>query len=166
MSEFELRRALRGLPAEREPAHDLWPGIAARIAAPRKRRSARRWWPVALAAAASVTLAVLVGLPVLHDRAGAPPNPSALVDAVMPANPLQRQVDAMTLEYVAALDALGGPQLPPALAPTLAELDTSATRLRAAIREDPDATFLVDQLRRTYTQRLKLTQLALTGSLS
>ena len=38
MGETELRWGLRQLPREMDPPHDLWPGIAARLQAPRRRR--------------------------------------------------------------------------------------------------------------------------------
>ena len=38
-----------------------------------------------------------------------------------------------------------------------------ASDLRGAIATDPEATFLLDQLRRTYARRLSLTQRAVTG---
>ena len=170
MSEFELHRGLRGLPREREPGRDLWPGIAARIAAApapvlpaRAPRPARSGW---LALAASVLLAVLLA-PALWQDDGPAPRTTArsagAAEALPVARSLQLQADALTLEYVAALDQLGGQQLPPALAPALTELDSSATQIRAALRQDPGAIYLLDQLRRTYDQRLRLTQLALTG---
>lgn len=176
MSEFELHRALRGLDRERTPSHDLWPAIAARIAAGEARavpadspRSRPRWpW---LALAASLLLAVLVAIPQLQPPAPASaplssaPASRAATPAAQPlqARSLQLQADALTLEYVAALDQLGGQHLAPALAPALTELDSSATQIRAALRQDPGAHYLLDQLRRTYDQRLRLTQLALSG---
>ena len=54
LGEAELRMALRGLRRDVEPGHDLWPGIAARIASlPQQAHSVRqsprqRWmWPLA-----------------------------------------------------------------------------------------------------------------------
>lgn len=172
MSEFELRRALRSLQRERSPGRDLWPGVARRIAAaphapadlPLPHPSQR--WPWLLALAASVLLAVLVALPRMQPPAG-PPSPATLVGQTGAtgggARALQLQADALTLEYVAALDEFGAARLPPALAPALTELDSSAAQIRAALRQDPNALFLLDQLRRTYSQRLRLTQLAVAG---
>ena len=171
MSEFELHRGLRGLPREREPGRDLWPGIAARIAAapaaaapassPQRRPAGGGW----LALAASLLFAVLLAPALWQDRRAPQPAapPAGVADALPAARSLQLQADALTLEYVAALDQLGGQQLPPALAPALTELDSSATQIRAALRQDPGALYLLSQLRRTYDQRLRLTQLALTG---
>ena len=47
--------------------------------------------------------------------------------------------------------------------PALATLDRSAADIREAIASDPGAVFLLDQLRRTYSRRLSLTQQAVTG---
>ena len=181
MNEFDLHRGLRTLPRDREPGRDLWPAIAARIHEPRastphdpdcgsgvsrdtpsqadrgSRRSHRGW----LALAASLLLAALLA-PLLWNQAPVPPSTVAHTSAGSMRG-LQPYADAMTLEYVAALDQLGGPVLPPALAPVVTELDSSATQIRAALRQDPGATYLLDQLRRTYDQRLRLTQLAVAG---
>lgn len=178
MSEFELRRALRGLDTGRDPGRDLWPGIAARLhdaaaVPPASPRQAHRW-PMLLALAASLVLAVLLALPLTPtpDRSQAGPSmagaPTAPVEASAAgpgaaSSPLQVQADALTMEYVAALGQLDARQAPPALAPTLEELDSSAQTIREALRQDPQADFLLGQLQRTYARRLRLTQLAVTG---
>ena len=63
MTEFEMQRKLRAMNAPREPDRDLWPAIAARIAAPSEtsaqHATRRRWIP--LAAAASTVLAIAGG---------------------------------------------------------------------------------------------------------
>lgn len=163
-----LRLQLRGLRRDVEPAADLWPGIAGRIAAaPRSAQpassahrghGASRLAPWALAA--SLVLAVGVAWkmqppPLAPSVAGAP-------DAGMPM--LDRQADAMTREYQAALREIeaatpGGTQAHPEAA-ALRELDHSAKQIRTALQRDPDARFLLDRLRKTYTQRLAITQRA------
>jgi hypothetical protein len=168
--DFQLRRHLRNLPHEREPGRELWSGIEARIATTspaRRTRAARRWFGLALAAAASLTLAIatllrpeLLPLPggngassgvagVSNDR----PAPSAL----------RFEADAMTIEYRTALDGFTAAPLSPALQAAATELDASAAQLREALRAQPDATYLLDRLRHTYDQRLKLTQRAVLG---
>ena len=69
----ELRMALRGLRQDADPGQDLWPGIAARIAAlPRQATAApsqraHRWlWP--LATAASLLLAGVLILYWVYDQ--------------------------------------------------------------------------------------------------
>jgi len=156
-----LRWALRGLRQNRQPEHDLWPGIAARIAAESTRpaRGAhprRHWAPLALAA--SLLLAVGVVWQTL------PPPPATQADA----NPVRREAHAMTREYDAALREiqLSSPQPEAARMaslPELHELDRSAAQIRTALRRDPGARFLLDRLRHTYTLRLTLTQRAVLG---
>ena len=60
MSDFELRRALKDLPRERDPRADLWPGIAARLGAQQAPAAApvRRQSPRWLAIAATVAVAL------------------------------------------------------------------------------------------------------------
>jgi hypothetical protein len=77
---------------------------------------------------------------------------------------LNRQADAMTREYQAALHELeaaapGRTEAHPEQ-PVLRELDHSARQIRTALERDPDARFLLDRLRKTYTLRLELTQRA------
>ena len=149
-----LLLALRGLRRDRPPARDLWPDIAARIAqAPRVVAPPRRRWMPALALAASLVLAVGIAW---QQR---PPEP-APQRAIAP---LQVEARAMTRQYQAALLELerSAPQATASpLAPALQELDRSAAQIRIALAHDPDARFLLDQLRRTYAQRLALTQRA------
>ena len=76
---------------------------------------------------------------------------------------LVREADAMTLEYEAALRQFEGAAMPAALRPALATLDRSALEIRGALADDPDAVFLLEQLRRTYARRVTLTQRAVTG---
>lgn len=159
-SEHELRWRLRQLPREREPGRDLWPGIAARIETTTQRqadsRSRLRWvW----AAAAAAALVLAVGLTLRHELPLAPP--AIVADRARDA--LLRQADALSTEYRAALAQFDGATLPRPIEPTLRELDNSTERIRMALRADPDAVFLLDQLRRTYARRLELTQRAVVG---
>ncbi len=150
-SDDALRWQLRALRRDAPPARDLWPDIAARLAAvpqaaaPRPPR--RRAAPFALAA--SVLLAVAMTWQLQHHQAPA-------------AGPLiQREAAALTRDYTGALaqlDAHG--QASPELAPALHALDRSAADIRRAIATDPDARFLLERLRRTYARRLALTQRA------
>jgi hypothetical protein len=151
MSETELRWQLRQLPREIESPHDLWPGIAARLAPPRPARKGRGWL-VGLAMAASLCLAV--GIAWQQGR----PSPTDPQEALV-----QREAEALTREYEAALRQFEGAPLPAPLEPALATLDQGAAEIRQAMDSDPGARYLLDQLRRTYSRRLSLTQRAVTG---
>ena len=168
--ELELRRRLRQLPREREPQRDLWTGIQARIGASPQTSVVspmRSWIGMALAAAAVLGLALgLVWRPILvPTTAPSVAQASSYGQSVRVASDrlLQREADAITLEYQLAIDSLAGMPLPPDLHAATAELDASAAHLRQALNEQPEATYLLDRLRRTYDQRLKLTQRALLG---
>lgn len=163
-----LRLRLRGLRRDVEPAADLWPGIAARIAAaprpaqpvPSRRRGAGTSRVAPWALAASLVLAV--GVAWKMQPPSLAPSPAVAPDAGLPM--FDRQADAMTREYQAALHEIeaatpGRAQAHPEAA-ALRELDHSAKQIRTALERDPDARFLLDRLRKTYTQRLAITQRA------
>ena len=153
MGETELRWQLRQLPHELDPPRDLWPGIAARLDRPAPRR---RWpWVTGLAMAAGLVLALAVGTGLHPASVPAPADPTALL--------VQRETQALVLEYEAALREFDGAPVPEPLAPALATLDASAEQIRAALAQDPDRLQLLEQLRRTYARRLSLTQRALVG---
>lgn len=151
-----LRLQLRGLRREIAPGADLWPGIAARIAAPRvqarPRRDARHYAPWALAA--SLVLAVGVAW-----KMQPPPAPVGAAPSVE-ARLLAGEADAMTREYRAALQEVQAAQAPPPpqAMPALEELDRSAMQIRDALDEAPGARYLLERLRHTYTLRLELTR--------
>lgn len=151
MSETELRWQLRQLPRELDPPHDLWPAIAARLPSARPARRGPGWL-AGLAIAAS--LCVAVGLAWQQGKPAAADPQATLV---------QREADALTREYQAALDQFEGAPLPAPIEPALATLDQSVDQIRQAMDSDPGARYLLDQLRRTYSRRLSLTQRAVTG---
>ncbi len=152
MTETELRWQLRQLPRELDPPRDLWPGIAGRLA---QRPAKRGRWPLGLALAASLVLALglAFGLP------GAGPSEATVVRGEL----VQREADGLTREYQAALSQFEGAPIPEPLVPALATLDRSAADIRSALDADPGAVFLLGQLRRTYARRLSLTQRAVIG---
>lgn len=165
--DFALRRGLRQLPREREPTNDLWAGIEARLAPVSAARDAsrqRRWLAAGLAAAASLALAIGVMLkpdgmaPTREPLAG-----TAQEANIAPPTLLRREADALTIEYETALAVFATAPLSPDLQAAATELDASAAQLRVALRAQPEATYLLDRLRRTYDQRLKLTQRAVLG---
>ena len=151
MSDHQLRWQLRQLPRDIELPRDLWPGIAARLERPAPHR---RPWLFAFAAAASLSLAVGLAWQL---RSPAPPAADFRAELV------QREAEALTRESEAALGQFEGAPMPAPLEPALATLDRSAVDIREAIAIDPQAVYLLDQLRRTYARRLSLTQRAVTG---
>ena len=151
LSDDALRWQLRALRQDAPPSRDLWPDIAAAlaaapqmpVAAPASRR--RRVAPFALAA--SVLLAVTMTWQLQRTPEG---------DAL-----IQREAAAMTRDYSGALAQMDAQaRASPDYAPALHALDQSAAEIRHAIATDPNARFLLEQLRRTYARRLALTQRA------
>lgn len=150
MTDHELRWQLRQLPREADTSRDLWPGIAARLQSPPRRRP----WLAVFSLAACLCLAA--GLAVVL-RPDAAPGPDLAAEIV------QREVVALTREYEAALLEMQGTPLPEPLVPAVATLDASASEIRAALAAQPGSTQLLDQLKRTYSRRLALTQRAALG---
>ena len=148
LSDDALRWQLRALRQDTPPARDLWPDLAARLAATPQQAVApprRRVAPFALAA--SVLLAVTVTWQLQKAPEG---------DAL-----IQREAAAMTRDYIGALAQMDAQaKASPDYAPALHALDQSAAEIRHAIATDPQARFLLEQLRRTYARRLALTQRA------
>jgi hypothetical protein len=172
--DFELLRRLRQLPREREPGRDLWQGIQARIepAATQPRRNRALFTGLALAASlAAVALFVtrlapapgedVPAMAAAGSDAGAAPSSAREV----PTSPglLRGDADALTLEYRLALEPFAAAALPQPLRAAAQELDASAAELRLALRAQPDAPYLLERLRHTYDQRLKLAQRAALG---
>ena len=155
MTDTDLRWRLRQLPREIEPGRDLWPDIAARLGAP-PRRHARAAWGGGLALAATLLLA-FAGW-----RLAATPTPPAAGEEAM-ARVVQTEARALTLEYNAALAEYRDLPVAAEAAPGLEALDRSARDIRSALAASPDSVRLLQQLQRTYTRRLELTQRAVTG---
>lgn len=132
MNEFEWLKQTRALDVPVEPGRDLWPGIAARIAAvaPRRRRSPRLMLAAASAAAALVVGGVGARL-LLEAAANAP---------------------------AAGKEARWNPH-DPRLAGAAIELDAARYELRQALDESPKAAFLHRLIDRTERQQVRLQQL-------
>jgi len=170
IGEAELRMALRGLRQDVEPGRDLWPGIAARIAAlPRQAHVARppprQRWLLPLATAASLLLAVGVAWK-MQPPATAPAVSGAAIAATAAgagrrAPLVQREAATLTVQYRAALRELEPQAVPAGWQPGLDALDRSAAEIRDALRRDPDSRLLLQRLRDTYTRRLALSRRAL-----
>lgn len=151
-----LRWQLRALRRDETPARDLWPQIAQRIAADESPRTpanppprARQWLPFALAA----SLLLAVGGVMHFGRQIAPAPQTASVE-------VQREAQSMAQRYQAAFAELPPAGADSAYAQALHDLDQSAAQILQAIDRQPDAGFLLQQLHRTYNQRLALTRRA------
>ena len=83
------------------------------------------------------------------------PDPSARIVA--------SESRAITDEYQAALQQYDGAAIAPQLRFSLGELDRSVVQIKRAIAADPQSVFLLQQLRKTYSRRLALTQRAVTS---
>jgi len=146
-----LRWQLRALRQDAAPAHDLWPGIAARLApqaAPARRP--QRWLrPVALAA----SLVLVVGTVGWFARTSGPTTSPEASEPTL----VQREADGLTRQYQAALQEMQAP-MPASLQPTVEALDRDVAMIRSALVSDPDSVLLLEQLRRTYAHRLALAQ--------
>lgn len=167
-SDETLAARLRQLPSQRTPPEAVWNAIAADIVAPAhaarpitqaapvvalSSRQRPRWpAPLGWAMAASVVLMAVLLLP----RQALTPGPVAAPSAPV----LVRQADAMAGEYRQAIASLPATEVPADLRPVLHELDASAAAIRVALVQQPDAEFLLNQLRRTYAKRLELTRMA------
>ena len=152
MTEFEIQRNLRAMNAPRMPERDLWPAIAARIAAgetstPRATR--RRWLPLAAAAGTVLAIAGSLLFVTLRDHTGAP---------------IESDDYAMTTHFQritpqeAREEALRSGQ-DPRIAGANIVIDAAHTELQQALEQHPDAVFLVSLLNRTNAQRMKIEQL-------
>lgn len=155
--DYALRWQLRGLRKDVAPPADLWPGIEAKLAPQQGRRQLPAVVPLALAA----SLLLVAAAAGWWWQGGPAPLPSGEAPSLV-----QREAAGMTRQYDAALVELGaGRSVAPAsgdpvLQSALEELDRSASQILAALDQDPDSRLLLQQLRRTYTQRIALAQRA------
>lgn len=156
-SDAELRLQLRGLPKERELERDLWAGIQANIRDNPVREKRSVWSGFAMAA--SLALLAAIALPLLSGNQALDTN--ALKTAMV-----SGEVHAMDAEYKAALKEFSTVRLAPEVRTQLQLLDDSADKLRQALDQSPQSTYLIPMLRRTYLQRLQLTQRAIAANLT
>lgn len=154
MDEFELRRRLGRLrETDREPQHDLWPGIEARLEArtPSQRRPS--YWPWAMVASAAALALMVVFAGRWTPSADAPSDSAAAYAYTRPGS-----AELITLEYRAALAEVANAQLPPDLQALALSLDQDARRIREALDAAPESRLLIEQLRRTYAWRLRISK--------
>jgi len=154
ISDAELRLLLRGLPKEHELERDLWSSIQADIQQSTKNN--RRGWS-SFAMAASLAFVAVLALSLY--------SPGHTVDSgTLRAQVVSSEVDAMDAEYQAALKEFATVELAPEVTTQLRLLDDSADKLRRALGQSPQSTYLLPMLRRTYLQRLQLTQRAIASN--
>jgi hypothetical protein len=155
-----LRMQLRALRTPQAPARELWPDIAAAMAAQPQRPATsppRRRMPMASAFAAAAVLALALGLGWQMRPAGPSSTPTLAAQAPAPrAAPLVVVADAMTREYEGALREVPAPRPSTPGYRGLLELDASAAAVRDALAQDPDALFLLQRLQHIHARRLAL----------
>jgi hypothetical protein len=170
-NEFEWRNEMRKLGGPVEPARDLWPSIAARIAGMpaqvpvRPRRRQIGWFAIA----ATVIVAVGAGTTAYRwqrSTAVASATRVAQADVTAP-DGAQPQPPGKSPGSASTTQASDVPDRPrtaldwavpadPQLAATVQNLDSASAQLQDALEERPDAVFLVGLLNRTNAQRLRL----------
>ena len=154
-----LLQRLRALPRSVEPAHDLWPGIEARITAPPRRERS------AVARAAAVVLLVLgsllagdwagYGLALRHAQATTAATPPAASDVER----LEAAFDGARASYLREL-ALGGEGLDAPARSTLRTqlevIDHAVHELKDAMAGDPHNPLYLDTLLMTREREMEL----------
>ena len=156
-NEFQWRNQMRKLNEAVEPARDLWPAIAARLAEPAAAPQRRSWRGPVFAIAASLILAAGAGLTAYRLNRPTPPPPSD-VASLNPAKPgaVNETTAPTALDWAVPAD--------PKLAAAAQDLDKASAELQAALEARPDAVFLVSMLNRTNAQRMRLMrQSAISG---
>jgi len=141
-TEFQWRSEMRKLGGSVEPAHDLWPNIAAQIAT---RSTARNRLQVAFAIAATLVIAVGAGLAARRGNWQTPSTDSNMASA------------PTAMDWAQPRDAR--------LAAAARDLDDASAQLQQALEQHPDAVFLVGLLNRANGQRMRLLrQTSYTGA--
>jgi ferric-dicitrate binding protein FerR (iron transport regulator) len=149
-NEFQWRSQMRKLNEAVEPARDLWPDIAARIAQEPAAMPARRgeWRRPAFAIAAGLLVAVGAGLTAYRlDRPAPAPQAASNAPATTPTS-ANDDPTLTALDWAKPSD--------PKLAAAARTLDKANADLQAALEARPDAVFLVSMLNRTNAQRMRL----------
>lgn len=165
INEQQLADSLAGLPRERSPRSDLWPGIEARlqesVSSNRSSSAASpaRWIGIAAMLAIAVVTSYQVGL-----QRG-----SVITGENLAALEKTYHLDGLSNEYIGAIReaaALTAQQTETRMsAETVEDLQTNMknllqteTMLREAIKADPENEFLARLLVRLQSQQLKLIQ--------
>jgi len=155
---------LKNLRMEREPGHDLWPAIQARIGQqarcappPRVPAVRRRWLPMAAAAAVTAVIAGLIG--VRYQLQGPPDQAPTQVAAA--SAPDSAQADATA--RIVAMQAPASSSMQGAnralVKANLKIVRSAEDQLRQALATDPDDRYLQSLLLSTQNQKLHLRDL-------
>ena len=156
-NEFQWRNQMRKLNETVEPARDLWPDIASRLAEPVAISPRRQWRRPAFAIAASLLVAVGASLTAYRLN-----RPTVSPGTNVAANTTAQPVAASDAASLTALD--WAKPADPKLAAAAQDLDKASADLQAALEARPDAVFLVSMLNRTNAQRMRLMrQSAISG---
>jgi hypothetical protein len=177
-SEDPLLAKAAALPKDVEPAHDLWPGIAARLGeAPRDTGTRGFRWPMALAAALLVaSVSALLTWSLM--RAPDPAVPTLVADTgvravdIVPVN--YGPNSGLTTQELMARDELVArfresfatlrPETRAAIAKNLEIMQAAANQIDAALAKDPASGMLKGMLVGTYKQELQLYSTVVTSS--
>lgn len=159
---------LKGLSMEREPEHDLWPAIQARIQAPaapqRVAPPRRRWLPLAAAAAVTAVIAGLIGVRQLQTPPAASPVSVAAVSGDAPTQVAGADVPAASdgLQTV-AMKSISRDEMQGAnralIKANLKIVRSAESQLRQALAADPNDAYLQNLLLSTQTQKQHLSGL-------
>lgn len=151
-SDDKLDAALRKLPREIEPARDLWPGIAGRIAARRSR--ARNGWSYGVAVAAVVVAAAAVTWNVFRPNT---PGTQMLTQATANRGVVTQAMDVLA-HFTAQL--VSDTNLPPkaraALLDNLRMVNIDILQTQAALKKYPNDVNLQALLFNLYQQQARL----------
>jgi hypothetical protein len=134
-NEFAWRSEMRKLGGDVEPAHDLWPHIAAQIATRTTVRQSRL--QIAFAIAATFVIAISAGW-VAQRGNWQTLNADSRAAATAPT----------AMDWAQPRDAK--------LAAAARDLDDASAQLQQALEQHPDAVFLVGLLNRANGQRMRL----------
>jgi hypothetical protein len=164
-------KSLAELPQAIEPPRDLWPGIEARIQAPRpaatapvRPRLAQLRWLATAAVVASVAVGVWIGRDLVPT--GVPVTPSvsvtpsllsegAAVDAAYESDPRYRHQREELMRSVQARLAAMPPPAREKVAASLAAIETAKKDLESALGKDPSNALLQELLINTYQDEMR-----------
>ena len=168
MNEQQLLEQLEGLPSEREPGRNLWPGILQRIAPAGLSGLQHKPWFNAVAATLVMGLSLTLGIKLGIDTRS---DPGISANHALTVAPIQTSegrfyAGLLDLEYAGALRDVAGqfradPQIAPdqedvALTQSLKILQRATEDLRGALEKDPGSIFLADLLASTHRKRMNL----------